>query len=229
MHRTASTPARATALAVTILALLAVSPVSAGGRGESSTPSAEEAPAVTASQEAAPVDDGASAPGDPAATIPMDDATAATVAAMGMMPFEEKIPSEDFSLDLLAGGETSLSDHRGKVVFLNFWATWCPPCREEMPSMQTLYDELADEGLEMLAVNVLEDAETARGFIEEQGFTYPVPLDTNGRVMIRYGVRAYPTTYIIDREGNVLGVRPGFHDWGTDAMVASVRQLLESE
>ncbi len=229
MHRTASTPARATALAVTIFALLAVSPLFAGGRGESSAAAAQEPPAATASEEPAPVDDGASAPGDPAATIPMDDATAATVAAMGMMPFEEKIPSEDFTLDLLAGGETALSDHRGKVVFLNFWATWCPPCREEMPSMQTLYDELAGEGLEMLAVNVLEDAETARGFIEEQGFTYPVLLDTNGRVMIRYGVRAYPTTYIIDREGNVLGVRPGFHDWGTEAMVASVRQLLESE
>mgnify|MGYP006288472767 FL=1 len=229
MHRTASTPARATALAVTIFALLAVSPLSAGGRGESSAAPAQEPPAVTAPEEPAPVDDGASAPGDPASTIPMDDATAATVAAMGMMPFEEKIPSEDFTLDLLAGGETALSDHLGKVVFLNFWATWCPPCREEMPSMQTLYDELAEEGLEMLAVNVLEDAETARGFIEEQGFTYPVLLDTNGRVMIRYGVRAYPTTYIIDREGNVLGVRPGFHDWGTEAMVASVRQLLESE
>ena len=229
MHRTASTPVRATALAVAILALLAVVPLYAGGRGESSTAPAQQPPAATALEEPAPVDDGASAPGNPAATIPMDDATAATVAAMGMMPFEEKIPSEDFTLDLLSGGETALSDYRGKVVFLNFWATWCPPCREEMPSMQTLYDELADEGLEMLAVNVLEDAETARGFIEEEGFTYPVLLDTNGRVMIRYGVRAYPTTYIVDREGNVLGVRPGFHDWGTDAMVASVRELLGSQ
>lgn len=237
MSRTSPAPAITAALVA--LALIGVAPLSAAGRSEESAAPPQNAPEVAQApgnedesayaDEPAAVDDGDSAPGDPSATIPMDDATAATVAAMGMMPFEEKIPSEDFSLDLLAGGESSLSDHLGKVVFLNFWATWCPPCREEMPSMQALYDELADEGLEMLAVNVLEDAETARGFIEEEGFTYPVLLDTNGRVMIRYGVRAYPTTYIIDRDGYVLGVRPGFHDWGTDAMIASVRELLEAE
>jgi thiol-disulfide isomerase/thioredoxin len=229
MKHTVPAPALRITLVAFIIALLTIAPVAAGGRGEDTAVPPEEAPAVEAPDAPSATDDGDSAPGNPSATIPMDGETADLVAAMGMMPFEEKIPSEDFSLDLLSGGETSLSEHTGKVVFLNFWATWCPPCREEMPSMQTLYDELADEGLEILAVNVLEDAETARGFIDEEGFTYPVMLDTNGRVMMRYGVRAYPTTYIIDRDGNVLGVRPGFHDWGTDAMLASMRTLLEAE
>ena len=92
--------------------------------------------------------------------------------------------------------------------------------------MQTLYDELREDGLEMLAVNVLEDEQTAAGFIDEHGFTYPVLMDRDGRVMLRYGVRAYPTTYIIDREGYVIGVRPGYHDWSTETVIAEMRSLL---
>jgi len=92
--------------------------------------------------------------------------------------------------------------------------------------MQRLYEELAPEGLEILAVNVLEDEETARQFIEEEGFTYPVMLDVDGRVMTRYGVRAYPTSYLIDRDGYVLGVRPGYHDWSTDQNITAMRSLL---
>ena len=161
------------------------------------------------------------------ATIPMDDRTAAILSRLGMMVFEERVRSENFTLPLLGGDEASLEDFRGSVVFLNFWATWCPPCREEMPSMQLLYDELHDEGLEILAVNVLEDPQIAEAFIDEAGFTYPVKLDRDGRVMMRYGVRAYPTTFLIDRQGYVIGVRPGYHDWGTDSVIADMRTLLE--
>ena len=160
-------------------------------------------------------------------TIPMDDRTAAILSRLGMMVFEDRVESENFTLPLLGGGDASLEDYRGSVVFLNFWATWCPPCREEMPSMQLLYDELHDEGLEILAINVLENPQTVQAFIDAEGFTYPVTLDRDGGVMMRYGVRAYPTTYLIDRQGYVIGVRPGYHDWGTDAMIADMRMLLE--
>jgi cytochrome c-type biogenesis protein len=212
-------------LCVIAFALVAAAPAFAGGRTErAATPAAPE-PRDASERE----DTSQASEVEEPSLLPMDEATAGLVVALGMMPFEQKIPSEDFTLELLGGGESALSEHRGKVVFLNFWATWCPPCREEMPSMQTLYDELADEGLEILAVNVLEDVDTAQAFIDEQGFTYPVLMDTNGRVMLRYGVRAYPTTYIIDRDGNVIGVRPGFHDWGSDGMIASMRMLLEAE
>jgi len=195
-----------------------LSVVGAGGRGEAAQPEAPRpAPAPAPTPESTV---------DATDLVPMDDETAELLFGLGMVPFEEKIPSEDFELALLSGDPGTLFEHRGKVVFLNFWATWCPPCREEMPSMQLLYDELREEGLEILAVNVLENRETAQEFIDEQGFTYPVLLDRDGRVMLRYGVRAYPTTYMIDREGYVIGVRPGFHDWGTDDMVAAMRDLL---
>ncbi len=210
---------------ITTLLLCAAltTPALAGGRSEpgptpTRDPGVTSAPAPTA-EETAARNDGA---------IPMDDETAAVLSRLGMMPFQEKIPSEDFTLPLLGGDRLSLSDYHGQVVFLNFWATWCPPCREEMPAMQHLYDELRDEGLAMIAVNVFEDEATAQRFIDEMGFTYPVPLDRDGRVMMRYGVRAYPTTYLIDREGYVIGVRPGFHEWGTDEIIADMRVLLET-
>ncbi|MFP4114022.1 MAG: TlpA family protein disulfide reductase [Spirochaetota bacterium] len=224
---------------IIVVLLLATAPaLLAGGQGEPSrsetarrdSPQAERNAAPPA-QETDPQE--TDAPDTDAAgttdLLPMDDATAQTLARMGMMPLERKVPSEDFELALLGGGRTSLAEHEGKVVFLNFWATWCSPCREEMPSMQLLYDELAEEGLELLAVNVLESADTADAFIAEQGFTYPVLLDTNGRVMMRYGIRAYPTTYLIDRDGYVIGTRPGYHDWSTEEVVAAMRTLLAAE
>ncbi|MBU8914230.1 MAG: TlpA family protein disulfide reductase [Spirochaetales bacterium] len=157
----------------------------------------------------------------------LDAQTADVLFGLGMMPFQNRIPSEDFVLATLEGDEQALADYHGKVVFLNFWATWCPPCREEMPSMQTLYDELSDDGLEIVAVNVLEAEDTVSAFVEENGFTYPVLLDRDGRVSLRYSVRAYPTTYILDRAGNVIAVRQGFHNWSTPEMIAGFRKLLE--
>jgi thiol-disulfide isomerase/thioredoxin len=220
---------------VVVLLLVFAQPLLAGGSREAEASAPRPAPGQVDSSPA----ESAGTPGTPtevtdaaapeAASVALDDETSELVTGMGMMPFEQKIPSEDFELALLSGGRTSLGEHQGKVVFLNFWATWCPPCREEMPSMQALYDELADDGLEILAVNVLESEETAAAFIEEQGFTYPVLMDTNGRVMMRYGVRAYPTTYLIDREGYVIGARPGFHDWASDDVITHLRSLLETE
>ncbi len=157
----------------------------------------------------------------------LDAETAEILFGLGMMPFQNRIPRENFVLTTLEGDERALADYHGKVVFLNFWATWCPPCREEMPSMQTLYDELSDDGLEIVAVNVLEAEETVSAFVEENGFTYPVMLDRDGRVSLRYSVRAYPTTYLLDRDGNVIAVRQGFHSWSTPDMIAGFRKLLE--
>ena len=92
--------------------------------------------------------------------------------------------------------------------------------------MQLLYDELADEGLEILAVDVQEPEATVQAFIDEFGFTFPILLDTDGRVALRYGIRAFPTTYIVDREGFVLGGRPGYHDWSTPEMIEGFRRML---
>ncbi len=169
-----------------------------------------------------------SAPGpETTDAVPMDAEMAELLFDLGVMPFQSRIPSEDFVLATLGGGERALADYRGKVVFLNFWATWCVPCREEMPSMQVLYDELSDEGLEIIAVNLLEAEEMVSAFVEENEFTYPIMLDRDGRVSLRYSVRAIPTSYILDRDGSVIGVRAGFHDWSTPEIIDGFRKLLE--
>lgn len=171
--------------------------------------------------------DSAAASSTPGAARPIEDQTVQILSDMGVMPLEEAVPSVAFALPLLGGESVRMADYLGKVVFLNFWATWCPPCREEMPSMQSLYDELAPQGFEIIAVNVLEPESTVAEFIDEFGYTFPILLDTDGRVMAQYGVRAYPTTYVIDRKGYVLGVRPGGHDWASPAVIGAFRELLD--
>lgn len=198
--------------------LIAGMPLYAGGSQEPAppapTPTPDESPTTEAEAGAA------------AGRIAMDPETTEILFGLGLMPFQERIPSQNITLASLTRGDLSLEQYRGKVVFLNFWATWCPPCRAEMPSMQTLYDTLEPDGLVILAVNVLEDRDTVSAFVEEQGFTYPVMLDTDGRASMRYSVRAYPTTYLLDRAGNVLAVRPGQHEWATPEMIAGFRKLL---
>jgi len=115
----------------------------------------------------------------------------------------------DFRLTDLDGKVVMLSDFRGKTVVLNFWASWCPPCREEMPEFQALWDERGSEGsddLVVLAVNFLRDdtVGAATSFIEGNDFTFPVIFDTTrGDVATRYGVRGLPATFFIDRNGIV--------------------------
>ena len=108
----------------------------------------------------------------------------------------------DFDLTLLNGGSFRLSDHLGKVVVLNFWGSWCPPCRWEMPDFQEMYQEYRDDGVVFVGIAVPpDDEEDARAFTEKIGVTYPVGLDPEGELLIKYRVTSFPTTYLIDREG----------------------------
>jgi cytochrome c-type biogenesis protein len=129
-------------------------------------------------------------------------------------------PSIDFELEDLEGNTVKLSDFKGKIVFLNFWATWCPPCREEMPHMQAFYDKYKDEDIVILAVNPnqlenqgINDStkaeKKARDFVEEQGFTFPVLLDRDDSVWAVYQQRGIPANYVIDTEGMVKYLKPG--------------------
>jgi len=133
---------------------------------------------------------------------------------------------QDFTLPLLTGGNTTLSSHKGKVVILNFWATWCPPCRTEMPSMEILYQRYKDQGLEMLTVNLRENIFPVRQFINNGGYTFPVLMDNNGRIGSLYGVEAIPTTFIIDREGKIVGRLVGSIYWDTPQVFAAFEALL---
>ena len=112
-------------------------------------------------------------------------------------------PAPEFQLPDLEGNTTSLSQYRGQVVLLNFWATWCKPCTKEMPAMQAAYDELKDQGLIVLAVNELEDLDRVRGHISEHGHTFPVVLDHDNRVANMYGVVGLPVTVFIDQTGRI--------------------------
>lgn len=111
--------------------------------------------------------------------------------------------AEDFRLTDLAGKEQSLSQYRGKIVLLNFWATWCKPCTTEMPAMQTAYDKLRDKGFVVLAVNELEDDANVREHIKQYGHTFPVLMDRDNKVANQFGVFGLPVSVFIDQEGRV--------------------------
>ena len=113
----------------------------------------------------------------------------------------------DFTLKNLEGEEVSLSDYRGKIVFLNFWATWCGWCDKEMPDLQKLYEE--NDDLVVLAVDVMEDKKIVDKYIEEGGYDFEVVLDEEGKVTMTYLAGNLPTTYFIDKEGILLGGKPG--------------------
>ncbi len=147
------------------------------------------------------------------------------LAAMGVT--QGSGAAEEFELQTLAGENRTLADYEGKVVFLNFWATWCAPCVEEMPAMQTLADRFKDDGLRVVAVNVRERREQARDFVEELGLEYTVLLDANGEALNAYNVRGLPTTIIIDREGQVVGTRLGYHPWDDPETLEAFEALLQ--
>jgi len=133
----------------------------------------------------------------------------------------------DFALQDLDGKTHRLSDYRGSVVFLNLWTTWCPPCREEMPSMDALHRELVDEGLVVLAVSEDENgARVVAPFAKQLGLSFPILLDDGASLSPRYGVTGYPETFIIDREGKVLEHVIGPENWMNPARIDYFRRLL---
>ncbi len=124
----------------------------------------------------------------------------------------EGFSAPDFTLELLGdGGEVTLSDFRGQVVMVNLWASWCPPCRAEMPAIEQVYQDFKDAGLVVLAVNTTyQDTESAAAaFVQEFNLTFPVPLDRTGAVSNRYQLRGLPSTYFVDRQGVIRSVVVG--------------------
>lgn len=129
--------------------------------------------------------------------------TSDPVFAMASRPPVVGSPAPDFELPDLKGERVSLSEYRGRIVLLNFWATWCKPCVKEMPAMQKVYDDLRDQGFVVLAVNELEDEQRVRAHISDHGHTFPVLLDHDNRVANMYGVRGLPVSVFVDESGRV--------------------------
>lgn len=129
-----------------------------------------------------------------------------------------------FAIKDLSGRTQQLSDYRGKIVFLNFWTSWCPPCRAEMPSMQKLYQRLDKKKYALLAVNVGEGRQTVKQFAQTNGYTFPFLLDENGQIATRFGVRAFPTTYIINKQGKVVGGFVGGREWVLPELLKQIHE-----
>jgi peroxiredoxin len=133
----------------------------------------------------------------------------ASVADGGQLPSPHAgFPAPDFTLETLSGATTSLTEQRGKVVIVNLWASWCGPCRAEMPAIQRLYDAQREEGLTVPAIHsTFQDSEaSARAFADELGLSFPIVLDRDGEVSRRYRLRALPSTFIVDRKGIIRDV-----------------------
>lgn len=147
----------------------------------------------------------------------------------------QTLPAIDFTLTDQFGNIHTLSDYKGKTVFLNFWATWCPPCRAEMPDIQKLYETYDTEGDDALIILGVASPgiggetseEGIKTFLEEKGYTYPVLMDTTGEQFMNYGVFSYPTTFMIDRDGNVFGYASG--QLSEDMMKSIIQQTMEGK
>lgn len=142
-------------------------------------------------------------PNDVVDTLPEDWQVASETEKPGLATGDL---APDFELTTLAGETVKLSDYRGKTVMLNFWASWCPPCRSEMPHMEKYYNDNKDSGdIEILAVNMTKTEKnkekSAKEFVDEYKLTFPILLDIDSEVMKMYQIKVYPTSYIINKEG----------------------------
>jgi peroxiredoxin len=134
--------------------------------------------------------------------------------------------AEDFTLPLVGSGTIRLSAERGKVVFINFWATWCLPCREEMPAMERLWRQQKDQGFVLVAVSVDADTKKVKPYLDEHKLTFPVGLDPRMDLANAYGVRAVPSSFIVDRQGYLTAIALGPRAWDGDASHSLIEGLL---
>jgi peroxiredoxin len=154
---------------------------------------------------------------------------------MGIVTPQTRVEAPDFTLETLDKKNRSLSEFRGKVILLNFWATWCAPCRKEMPSMQKLWEEYKDKDFVIVAVAgdrgiPLFSSMTRRGidkFVKKLGLTYPVVWDSEGTARAEYEVHSLPWTYLIGKDGKIVGKVSGDRDWAGPEARALIERLLD--
>jgi peroxiredoxin len=140
-------------------------------------------------------------------------------------PVEQAFVAPDFTLTSESGKTYRLADFRGKVVLINFWATWCPPCRREMPSMNRMWQKVKDKGVQVLAIDVGEDADTIFEFIGSYPVSFPLLMDLDGSVIKQYPVTGLPTSYIVNPQGKVVYRAVGSREWDDPKLYEQLLQL----
>lgn len=146
---------------------------------------------------------------------------------LGIERPKKKILAPDFALEDLAGQRIRLKDLRGKVIFINFWATWCPPCIQEMPTMEKLHREFEKKGLMILAVNFREIPAQVTEFFKTHKLTFTTLLDHEGKVFKLYGAWALPMSAIVNKRGELVGKVMGYRNWHSAEAKEFFRRLLE--
>ena len=153
----------------------------------------------------------------PAALAPSTAAIEVALRELDLVKPSRSRAAEDFTLPALGGGTFRLSEQRGKIVLVNFWATWCPPCLEEMPAMERLWRKYKDAGFVLVAVSVDTDPQKVTPFVREHTLTFPIAFDTTMAVAEKYGVRALPSSFILGRGGELAALALGPRHWDTKA------------
>ena len=162
-----------------------------------------------------------------APAVPISGGLDPLFAAMSIHRPVDKPEAPEFTLSDLSGRSVHLRELRGKLVFVNFWATWCAPCRLEMPSMERLYQTFKETEFAMLAVSIdRQGADVVKPFIQDLQLTFPVLLDRGMEVTRAFGMRGLPTTYLIDRDGRLIGAAVGSRAWYSIEAKALIAGLL---
>jgi peroxiredoxin len=148
---------------------------------------------------------------------------------LSLSGYSSSMRPPDFSGGTADGATVSLASLRGKVVLLNFWATWCQECRPEMPAFERMHRKLAAQGLSVLGINAREGTAAIRAYAKELGLTFPLVTDSKGEINAAYGVIGLPTTFVIARDGRAVARGVGPREWGNDHAWAIIRALLAEQ
>jgi len=145
---------------------------------------------------------------------------------MGVEVFPSTTRQVEVLLQDLNGADVNISDFRGKIVFLNFWATWCPTCVVEMPSMEKLHRKLNDQDFALVTISIQDSAAEVKRFFKQNQLTFTALLDTIGKTIPEFAIRAIPTTLILDKSGRIVGRVMGMREWDSRESIALFEQLI---
>ena len=149
----------------------------------------------------------------------------AVFAEQSLTSLSEPQSAPNFTLLDMDGVSHQLSDYRGKTVIINFWATWCPPCREEMPSMERAWNKIKDQNIMMFAINVGEDEDTIFTFLGDYPASFTILLDTSGTLIEQWPVKGLPTTFVVSPEGKLVYRAIGGREWDDETILDKIRKL----